>query len=322
MKHLVRVENLKKIFKIRNQGRTSTIVAVDDVSFFIKKGETLGLIGESGSGKTTVGRMIVRLLEPSEGRIEFDSRDITHLKERELKPFRNRFQIVFQDPYSSLNPRMTVFQILSRPLSVFGVENDRRKQKERVLKALYDVGLHDEHLNRYPHEFSGGQRQRISIARALISEPEFVVLDEPTSALDVSVQAQILNLLKYLKSEHNLTYLFISHDLGVIHYMCDRVMVMYLGEIVESASTEELFESPIHPYTRFLMRAIPDPDPEVSTKELEISYTERGSQVSHSDSGCKFFPRCDRAIKRCEGEHPELVEILPEHYVRCHNPHL
>lgn len=316
MNPIVQVEDLKKVFRTQNFGRVSKITAVEGVSFTIQRGETLGLIGESGSGKTTVGRMIVKLLNPSSGHIKLDGHDVTHLNEKAFKPFRKRFQIVFQDPYSSLNPRMTVLQLLSRPLSVFGIEKDRKKQRMKVIEVLHDVGLHEEHLNRYPHEFSGGQRQRVAVARALMTKPEFIVLDEPTSALDVSVQAQILNLLRQLKAAHNLTYLFISHDLGVIHYMCDRVLVMYMGEIVESAPTEELFTSPAHPYTRFLMESIPDPDPELTN---EIDYVNKVKALQ-STYGCNFLSRCDRALPNCFDRHPELVKLSSNHLVRCHNP--
>ncbi len=305
---LVRVVDLKKHFKIGKR----VVKAVDGVSFEVMEGETLGLIGESGCGKTTLGRTLVRLIEPTGGKILFRGREISSLSQKKFRPLRKKIQIVFQDPYSSLNPRMTVREILSRPLKVFE-KLSKSEIERRITDSITAVGLRPEHLNRYPHEFSGGQRQRIAIARALILRPEFVVLDEPTSALDVSVQAQILNLLKDLKRSLNMTYLFISHDLSVIRYMSDRIAVMYLGKIVEMASSEELFENPIHPYTKLLMRSIPNPDPERKNLiGLEVP------DMIVASKGCRYHPRCPFKMKKCEEDEPELVEVNDNHYVACH----
>ncbi len=308
MSSLVRVENLKKHFKV---GR-KLVKAVDGVSFEVMESETLGLIGESGCGKTTLGRTLVRLTEPTGGKIFFKDKEISSLSQKKFRPLRKKIQIVFQDPYSSLNPRMTIREILSRPLKVF--ENLSGSEiEDKVTEAMTSVGLRPEHLNRYPHEFSGGQRQRIAIARALILKPEFVVLDEPTSALDVSVQAQILNLLKELKKSFNMTYLFISHDLSVIRYMSDRIAVMYLGKIVEMATSDELFENPLHPYTKLLMKSIPNPDPDKKNLiGLEVP------DMIVANKGCRYHPRCPLKMRKCEEEEPELVKVNDNHLVACH----
>ncbi len=308
MSGLVRVENLKKHFKIGKR----IVKAVDGVSFEVMEGETLGLIGESGCGKTTLGRTIVRLIEPTAGKIFFRGEEVSSLNQKKFRPLRKKIQIVFQDPYSSLNPRMTVREILSRPLKVFE-KLSKSEIERRITDSIVAVGLRPEHLNRYPHEFSGGQRQRIAIARALILRPEFVVLDEPTSALDVSVQAQILNLLKDLKESLNMTYLFISHDLSVIRYMSDRIAVMYLGKIVEMAPSEELFENPIHPYTKLLMRSIPNPDPDRKNLiGLEVP------DMIVANKGCRYHPRCPFKMKKCEESEPNLVEVSENHLAACY----
>ncbi len=313
---VVEARNLKKYFPVKGILRTKAWVkAVDGVSFKIEKGKTLGLVGESGSGKTTVGKLVIRLLEPTSGEVLFHGRNIYKLKGKELKEFRRKAQMVFQDPYSSLNPRMTVFQLLLEPLKVHGIEvND---PEEFAVKLLYKVGLNETHLYRYPHEFSGGQRQRIAIARVLALQPEFIVLDEPTSALDVSVQAQILELLKELQRDMGLTYLFISHDLGVVRYMSDYIAVMYLGKIVEYGPAEEVFEKPLHPYTQILLASIPVPDPVEARKPRKLRITGEPPSPINPPPGCRFHPRCPMVMERCRREEPPLMEVESDHYVAC-----
>lgn len=314
MSEIIKLENVKKYFRVRGS-LFKTLKAVDDVTLAIREGETLGLVGESGCGKSTLGRVVIRLLEPTSGHIFFRGRDITSLKGKELKKFRKEAQIVFQDPNTSLNPRLTILETLTEPLYEHGIPvND---PEEFLTQQLVNVGLGKEHLYRYPHELSGGQRQRVAILRALLPNPSFIVLDEPTSSLDVSVQAQILNILKSIQSERKITYLFISHDMGVVKYMSHRIAVMYLGSIVEVASADELFENPLHPYTKYLLSAIPIPDPKYtrSRKRLEVS----GEPPSPIDlpPGCRFNPRCPFAIDRCRRESPPLIEVEPGHYVKC-----
>jgi peptide/nickel transport system ATP-binding protein len=313
---LVEVRNLKKYFPVKGLLRVKGYVkAVDGVSFNIERGTTLGLVGESGSGKTTVGKLILRLLEPTSGSVYYDGRDVFKLKGKELKEFRRNAQMVFQDPYSSLNPRMTVFQIIMEPVKVHKIKVD--DPESFVVKLLYRVGLNETHLYRYPHEFSGGQRQRIAIARVLALRPEFIVLDEPTSALDVSVQAQILELLKDLQRDFNLTYLFISHDLGVVRYMSDYIAVMYLGKIVEYGPAEEVFEKPLHPYTQALFSAIPIPDPVETRRRKRIKVPGEPPSPINPPPGCRFHPRCPIAKDVCKREEPKLEEVESGHYVAC-----
>ena len=294
---LVEVRDLKKHFPIRG-GVLSRVVAsvkaVDGVSFAIRRGEVLGLVGESGSGKTTVGRTLLRLIEPTGGRIFFDGQDITELPREKLRPFRRRMQIIFQDPFSSLNPRMTVGDIIAEPLLIHGIGKTPKERTERVAELLKLVGLSPDHMRRYPHEFSGGQRQRIGIARALAVAPEFIVADEPVSALDVSIQAQVVNLLQDLKEELGLTLLFIAHDLAVVEYISDRVAVMYLGKVMELAPARELYRNPKHPYTEALLSAVPIPDPTVKRERIVL----QGDIPSpiNPPSGCVFRTRCRYAL--------------------------
>lgn len=315
---ILKVENLKKYFPVKGLFFTKGYVkAVDGVSFEIRKGETFGLVGESGCGKTTAGRTILRLIEPTDGKIIFDGKDVTQLKGEEMKWFRRRAQIMFQDPYSSLNPRQTVFEVIIEPVRFHGIQVE--DPEEFVIRLLESVGLNEMHLYRYPHEFSGGQRQRIALARLLALRPEFIVLDEPTSALDVSVQANILNTLKDLQKEFGFTYLFISHDLGVVKYMSHRMGVMYLGKLVEVGPAEKIFENPLHPYTKFLLSAIPVPDPELARELKKKRMNIEGEPPSpiNPPAGCRFHPRCPFAMERCKKEEPPLVEVEKDHYVAC-----
>lgn len=319
---LLQVKNLKKHFPIRKgffSREVGRVKAVDDISFDIRRGECLGLVGESGSGKTTAGRTILRAYQPTSGEIMFaangETVDVARLEPDKLKLLRRHMQMIFQDPYSSLNPRMTILDIIGEPLLVNGMRS-RRDREDRVRELLVQVGLKPDYLLRYPHAFSGGQRQRIGIARALALNPQFIVADEPVSALDVSVQAQILNLLSGLQTKLNLTYLFIAHDLSVVKHICDRVAVMYVGNLVEIADTEALFEKPKHPYTEALLSAVPIPDPTAKSKGMILS----GEVADPSDPppGCVFHPRCRYAEKVCRETIPELLEVSPGRQVRCH----
>ena len=314
---LLEIKNLKKYFPVRKglfQRVVGHVRAVDDVSLAIKPGETLGLVGESGCGKTTVGRTLLRLYEPTSGEIQFDGRDVATLHGRQLRELRRDMQIVFQDPFSSLNPRMTVRSIIEEGLLVHRI-GSASERLDRVHDILRKVGLDTSYVNRYPHEFSGGQRQRISIARALVLNPKFVVLDEPISALDVSIQAQIINLLTDLKDELKLTYLFISHDLSVVEYISNRVAVMYLGEVVEMASSEQLYKNPLHPYTKALLSSVPSMDPNARNKRAVLT----GDVPSpiNPPGGCRFHPRCPIAREVCSRVAPKPVDI-EGHVVRCH----
>jgi len=305
--NLIEVKNLKKYFPIKKGVFSKTIgnvKAVDDVSFTIKKGETLGLVGESGCGKTTVGRTILRLIEPTAGEVFFQGKDITKISEQELKTYRKKMQIIFQDPYSSLNPRITVGGMLNEILKFHEIAEGEAAEK-RVEQLLDTVGLRKIHARRYPHEFSGGQRQRIGIARALSVEPDFIVCDEPVSALDVSIQSQILNLLQDLQAEFGITYLFISHDLSVVEHISDRVCVMYLGQLVEMAKREELYHDPRHPYSQALLSAVPLPDPR--NKSNRIILTGDVPSPSNVPSGCYFHPRCPKVFGDCSTIHPVLA---------------
>jgi peptide/nickel transport system ATP-binding protein len=321
---LLDVKHLRKYFPIISgdfrRKVTGNVRAVDDVSFFINEGETLGLVGESGCGKTTASRCVLRAYVPTSGEMLFRNADdsivdLAKLSRAGLKPIRSQIQMIFQDPYASLNPRMTLFDIVGEPLLMNGMK-DRKQRTERVAELLQRVGLRPEFLQRFPHAFSGGQRQRIGIARALASSPRLVVADEPVSALDVSVQAQILNLLLELQRELHLTYLFVAHNLSVVKHICDRVTVMYVGKIVETAETQELFRAPKHPYTAALMLAVPVPDPRVESGDVEL----KGDVPSPANPppGCYFHPRCPFAIDRCKVDAPEYREITPGHFVSCH----
>jgi oligopeptide/dipeptide ABC transporter ATP-binding protein len=319
---LLQVEHLKLHFPIRDgiliDRQVGSVHAVDDVTFDLEEGETLGLVGESGCGKTTLSRALMRLLEPTEGCIRFRGLDVTHARRKALEPLRKEMQMVFQDPFASLNPRKRVSQIIGLPLRLHGAPRDGIE--DRVRELLRRVGLHPEHLHRYPHEFSGGQRQRIGVARALALEPRLIVLDEPVSALDVSVQAQIINLLDDLQDEFGLTYLFVAHDLSVVRHVSDRIAVMYLGKLMEISPAEELYTKPIHPYTGALLAAIPIPDPRENRRRERVVVSGEPPNPINPPSGCVFHPRCPRATDICSQVEPPLTRYPSGHLAACHHP--
>jgi oligopeptide transport system ATP-binding protein len=318
---LVQIRNLKKYFPITQgilvQRQIGAVKAVDGVSLDIRRGETLGLVGESGCGKTTMGRTLLKLYQPTEGKVIFDGIDLAALSDNELRKLRSRMQMIFQDPYASLNSRWTSSRIIGEPIRVHKL-GEGKEMEERVEELLSLVQLDPMHLNRYPHEFSGGQRQRIGIARALASDPEFIVCDEPISALDVSIQAQVVNLLEDLQEKFDLTYLFIAHDLSMVRHICDRVAMMYLGTIVEFADREELYSNPLHPYSIALLSAVPIPDPRTTRARQRIVLEGDPPSPSDPPSGCRFHPRCELAKSHCKEEIPQLREVVPNHFVACH----
>jgi oligopeptide transport system ATP-binding protein len=310
---LLEVKDLKKYFRV---GRED-LKAVDGISVEIKRGETLGLVGESGCGKTTVGRVLVRLYEPSGGEIIYNGEDITKIEGQDAKRLHRKMQMIFQDPQASLNPRMVVSDIIAEGIDIHGLARNNRERLERVHELLETVGLNKEHANRFPHEFSGGQRQRIGVARALAVDPEFIVADEPVSALDVSIQAQVINLMRRLQGERSLTYLFISHDLSVVKYISDRIGVMYLGRLVEMADSDELYENPLHPYTRSLLSAVPVPDPDSELERERIVLAGDLPSPVNPPSGCRFRTRCPQAVEAAAHVEPEWREMKPGHWVQA-----
>ncbi len=316
---LLELKNVKKYFPVKAgvfRKTVNHVKAVDDVSFHIFKGETLGLVGESGCGKSTTGRTILRLLEATAGEIYFDGENLLDLDKKELREIRKDMQIIFQDPYASLNPRMTVADIVGEPLDIHNLVDNKKEKNERVLEILQTVGLDEDHMKRYPHEFSGGQRQRIGVARALAVDPKLIIADEPVSALDVSIQAQVINMMQDLQDDFDLTYLFIAHDLSVVKHISDRIAVMYLGKIVEIAEKNELFENTLHPYTQSLLSAIPIADPTYDKERIILE----GDVPSPVDppSGCRFHPRCPKAMDVCSEKEPEFKEYKDGHFSACH----
>ncbi len=321
-RNLLEVSHLKQYFPVRQGFKTTYLKAVDDISFAIKPGETLGLVGESGCGKTTVGRTLLRLYQPTAGRIEFDGNVLFDSEKKidvDMMPYRRQMQMVFQDPYSSLNPRMTVEDIIGEPLDVHKLYSNKAERREKILDLMELVGLNAEHAARYAHEFSGGQRQRIGIARALAVNPKFIVCDEPVSALDVSIQAQVVNMFEELQDKLGVAYLFIAHDLLVVHHISDRIAVMYLGKMMEIADADELNNNPIHPYTLSLLSAVPIPDPETARKSKRIVLEGDVPSPLHMPSGCPFRTRCRYATERCAAEMPPLSDRGDGHFVACWN---
>ena len=318
---LLEVKDLKMHFPVSSgmlfQRTTAYVKAVDGVSFTVKRGETLGLVGESGCGKTTTGRCILQLYKPTAGQVIFEGQDLTSLKTKQMRAMRREMQVIFQDPYSSLNPRMTAGNIIGEPLIVHGLVKGKVEYREKVAELLQNVGLNPYMADRFPHEFSGGQRQRIGVARALSVSPKFIVADEPVSALDVSIQAQIINLLEDLQERFNLTYLFIAHDLSVVRHISDRVGVMYLGHMVEMADRNEIYVNPVHPYTKALLSAVPIPDPVLDAQRERVMLTGEVPSPLNPPSGCVFHPRCPVANDRCSVDFPELREVEPNHHAAC-----
>lgn len=318
---LLEVNHLKMYFPVTSglifQRSVAQIKAVDDVSFFVRRGETLGLVGESGCGKTTTGRCILQLYKPTEGSIIFDGQELVGLPTRQMRAMRRQMQVIFQDPFSSLNPRMTAGNIVGEPLIVHGLVKSKAEYRDRVGELLQNVGLNPYMADRFPHEFSGGQRQRIGVARALSVDPKLIVCDEPVSALDVSIQAQVINLLEDLQERYNLTYLFIAHDLSVVRHISDRVAVMYLGRMVEIADRVEIYRNPLHPYTKALLSAVPIPDPVIDAQRERIILTGEVPSPLNPPSGCVFHPRCPVAIDDCSKVIPDMREVEPGHWAAC-----
>ncbi|MBU5314071.1 ATP-binding cassette domain-containing protein [Tissierella carlieri] len=317
---LIEVNNLKKYFPVKKSsfmGKSQYLKAVDDVSFYINEGETLGLVGESGCGKSTTGRSIIRLFDITGGQILYRGKDIAKLKESDLRPYRRKMQVIFQDPYASLNPTLTVKDLISEPLDVYHIGSKKERQ-ERTLELLEKVGLGKNHLDRYPHEFSGGQRQRIGIARALSINPEFILCDEPISALDVSIQAQVVNMLEDLQNEMGLTYLFIAHDLSMVRHISHRIGVMYLGKLIEIGKSDEIYNNPLHPYTQALLSSVLEPDPRMAIENpIKVLEGDVPSPLN-PPSGCKFVTRCKYAMNQCHEIEPKLIERESGHMVACH----
>ena len=316
--NLIEVQRLKQYFPISTGWfQTRPLKAVDGVSFHIRRGETLGLVGESGCGKTTVGRTLLHLYPPTSGQIIFDGKEVK--TRQDIRQYRKKASMVFQDPYSSLNPRMTVADLIAEPLDIHRLYENRQERRERVLALMAKVGLNAGHAGRYAHEFSGGQRQRIGIARALAMEPEFVVCDEPVSALDVSIQAQVINMFADLQEQMGLTYLFIAHDLLVVRHICDRIAVMYLGKIVESAESDELYHNPMHPYTKSLISAVPLPDPKLAREKRRVMLSGDVPSPLNAPPGCPFCTRCPYATDICREKMPEMTEVSSGHFTACHH---
>lgn len=315
---LLNVEDMKIYYPVAGKkfGTTDYVKAVDGVSFQVKRGEVFGIVGESGCGKSTLGRGICKLEQPTAGKVVLDGEDISTYDNNRMRPVRKKVQMVFQDPYASLNPRMSIFDIIAEPLIIHGLTGSKAQLEEKVLDLLRKVGLDDYHANRYPHEFSGGQRQRIGIARALAVQPQLIIADEPVSALDVSIQAQVLNLMNQLKKEFNLTYIFVAHDLSVVEHISDRVGVMYLGNFVEVGSKESLYKAPTHPYTQALLSAVPVPDP--TAKKDRVILEGNIPSPLNPPTGCKFHTRCPKCMEICKKEAPVKTQLTDDHYVYCH----